>query len=272
MYWRNIISYVKDSIIEQRAVERVDSCERGMDRMRCLSETELEKLLAYVQEKADIARRRGTTRAVIDQVLVLLLVNAGLRISELCNLTIADLVTEQGASVLRVRDTSGNVSRAVEITAELAACLRKFVELRRSNTKPNDLLLVNERGTRLAYISIFSKIKRIGRQAGLGNLHPRVLGSTYVARLYESTQDLLFVQQQAGHASPRTTAMYAMAAKDRNSPIAPPDEPYPQTAAKSSEPAGECEACGKQIRAGNGTRIDSGQILCLECLNDLRGT
>ena len=268
-----------------------------MDRVRCLSETELERLLAYVQEKADMARRRGTTRAVIDEVLVLLLVNAGLRATELCNLTIADLVTEHNRSTLRVRDASGNVSRAVGVTWEMAAYLHRFVELYRRDAKSNDPLLVNERGTRLAYISIFSKVKRIGRQARIGNLHPRILRSTYVVRLYDSQQNLRFVQQQAGHASPRTTAIYAIAARDRDSQIVPPDKADSETAAKTHcsskqlatekhvaersrrhretisvkgfQHTGKCEACGKQIGAGGGTRIDSGQILCPECLKEL---
>lgn len=268
--------------------------------MRCLSEIELERLLAYVRERADSARRRGTTRAVIDEVLVLLLVNAGLRATELCNLTIGDLVTEQDASILRVRDASGNVSRAVAVTSEMAAHLRRFVDLYRQDAKSNDPLLVNERGARLAYISIFSKVKRIGRQAGIGNLHPRILRSTYVVRLYDREQDLRFVQQQAGHASARTTAIYAIAAKDRISQIAPPErsdfvaaaqtchsrkQPATEkgpadkvandtqaTAAGNLPDSGKCEACGKQIAAGRGTRIDSGQILCPECLNELHST
>jgi integrase/recombinase XerD len=262
-----------------------------------LSEAELERLLLYVQEKADAARRRGTTRAVIDEVIVLLLVNAGLRATELCDLTIADLAAEHGRNTLRVRDASGNVSRAVGVTSEMATYLRRFIELYRKDAKPNDPLLVSERGTRLAYISIFSKLKRIGRRSGLGNLNPRILRSTYVVRLYDREQDLRFVQQQAGHASLRTTAMYAIEAKNRGLQTVAPGEGDSETATRachsSKQPvtervsaggaasrtettssravqhAGKCEACGKQIGAGGGTKIDSGQILCPECLGEL---
>jgi integrase/recombinase XerD len=268
-----------------------------MDRVRCLSETELERLLAYVQERADVARRRGATRSLIDEVLVLLLVNAGLRATELCNLTIGDLATAHDGSILRVRDASGNVSRAVEVTSEMAAYLHRFIELYRQDAESNDPLLVNERGARLAYVSIFSKVKRIGRQAGVGKLHPSILRSTYVVRLYDREQDLRFVQRQAGHASPRTTAIYAIAARDRSSRIVPPDgsdsevaldachsrkqpateKGLPEQAASHRETAlarglpdsGKCEACGKQIRTEDGTRIDSGQILCPGCLKEL---
>ena len=57
---------------------------------RYLSEAQLKKLLLYVSEKANLARQRGTTRAIVDELIILLLVNTGLRASEVCNLNIAD--------------------------------------------------------------------------------------------------------------------------------------------------------------------------------------
>jgi len=46
-------------------------------------------------------------------------------------------------------------------------------------------------------------------QAGIGKLHPHMLRHTYLTRLYNIEKDLRFVQDQAGHASPTTTAIYA---------------------------------------------------------------
>lgn len=268
--------------------------------MRYLSEFELQKLLQYVQEKANEAKRRGATRAVIDEILVLLLVNAGLRANELCNLSIADLVTEHGKNNICVRDACGNVSRAVEVTLEMAEYLLRFIRLYRRKANPNDPLLVSERGTRFTYMSLYNKIKRIGRQANIGNLHPRILRSTYVVRLYNSQQDLRFVQRQAGHASLRTTAIYAIAGSDRELHPVTPHQAYSLTteqiyrssrkvtpekrqagrpaknremvSATNFQQTEKCEACGKSIKAGNGTKIDSGQILCSGCLKELRDT
>lgn len=262
-----------------------------------LSGTELRKLLSHVQEKADVARRRGTTRAIVDEVLILLLLNTGLRITELCNLRIRDLVTEKGSNTIKVRDSLGNVSRSIEVTQEMAEYLRTFIALYRRGAKSDDPLLVSERGGRFTYMSIYSKVKRIGRQAGLGNLNPRILRSTYVVRLYNREQNLQLVQQQAGHASLRTTAIYAIAAKDCGSPLVGADKADSRTASdahstgkkpvadkdsaeRAKEPketvsasrikaAVKCEVCGRQIGFGAGKRIDSGQILCSECLEEL---
>jgi integrase len=43
----------------------------------------------------------------------------------------------------------------------------------------------------------------------VGELHPHMLRHTYLSRLYNIEHDLRFVQDQAGHASPTTTAIYA---------------------------------------------------------------
>lgn len=266
--------------------------------MRYLSEAELEKLFSFIREKTELARRRGTTRAVVDEIIVELMLNTGLRPSELCDLNIDDLITEHGRKTIRIRDVSGNVLREVDVTGDIVEHVRRFIRLYRRKAKPGDPLLVSERGTRFSYMSLYNKVKRIGRQAHIGNLHPRILRCTYVVKLYNSEQDLQFVQQQAGHASPRTTAMYAIAASDRDLQVMSPNQGKSGTADQTQCPSGQvmtenhtvertakhketvpvnsfqqiekCEVCAKVIVTGSGSRIDSGQILCSGCLKELR--
>lgn len=292
-----MISFVYNTRNRRREINNLG---KGDEKMRFLSDIEREKLLLYIQHKADLARRKGTKRAIVDELIVQLLLNTGLFPSELCNLNIDDLITEQGRKYIRIRDVSGTVLREVDVTGDIVEHVQRFVRLYRRKTKPGDPLLVSERGTRFSYMSLYNKVKRIGRQARIGNLHPRVLRNTYLVRLYGSEQDLQFVQQQAGHASPRTTAMYAIAASDREVPAVSPNQAESGTleqtqysnrqaitekhqverTAKQKETIPvedlqkieKCEVCTKTINAGTGTRIDSGQILCSGCLKELRGT
>jgi len=265
---------------------------------RYLSEAQLKKLLLYVSEKANLARQRGTTRAVVDELIILLLVNTGLRASEVCNLNIADLPPNHGENDIWVRGTQGNVTRVVEITSKMAKCLERFVKLYRKGAKPNEPLLISERGKRFIYMSLYSKVKNIGQKAGIGKLHPHLLRRTYLVRLYNTVRDLRFVQKQAGHASRKTTAMYAEASSDLgemfiaidlkdSSAMKSEDDSNGQVKTTKyifqeahnlrgmdslgdSQQIETCEACGKPISAGTGTNIDSGQILCADCLNELR--
>ncbi len=181
----------------------------GLTPDKYLSEPQLKKLRRHVREKADLARMRGGSRSVFDELIVELLVNTGLRASELCNLNIGDLPARHGKDCIWVRDGKGKVSRTVDISEKLKKRLERFVKLYRKGARAKSALLVSERGDRIIYRSIYAKVKRIGEQAGIGKLHPHMLRHTYLTRLYNVEKDLRFVQDQAGHASPTTTAIYA---------------------------------------------------------------
>ena len=181
----------------------------GLAPDKYLSDAQLKKLRQYVKDKADLARMRAGSRGVIDELIVELLVNTGLRASELCNLNIGDLPVKHGKDCIWVRDGKGKVSRTVDISDKLEKRIERFVKLYRKGARAKSPLLVSERGDRIIYRSIYAKIKRIGEQAGIGKLHPHMLRHTYLTRLYNIEKDLRFVQDQAGHASPTTTAIYA---------------------------------------------------------------
>ena len=151
---------------------------------------------------------RGSSRAVIDELLVEMLVNTGLRASELCDLNIADLPISHGKSSVWVRDGKGKVSRVIDISEKLQKRLERFVKLHRKGASADDPLLMSEQGGRMQYRSVYGKIKSVGQKAGI-KLHPHMLRHTYLTRLYNVEKDLRFVQDQAGHASPTTTAIYA---------------------------------------------------------------
>ena len=129
--------------------------------------------------------------------------------TELINLDIRDLPVKHGKHCIWVRDGKGKVSRSVDVPESLMKRLARFVKLYRKGARANSPLLVSEQGGRMIYRSVYSKIKRIGQQAGIGKLHPHMLRHTYLTRLYNVEKDLRFVQDQAGHASPTTTAIYA---------------------------------------------------------------
>jgi site-specific recombinase XerC len=174
-----------------------------------LSEAQLRRLRQYVKDMADLARQRGSTRAIIDELVIELLVNTGLRASELCGLNIGDLPMSHGKETIWVRDGKGSVARTVDIPETVKKRLERFVKLYRKDARPDEPLLVSSKGKRMIYRSIYEKIKKLGRQSGIGKLHPHMLRHTYGTRLYNVEQDLRFVQDQLGHASPTTTAIYA---------------------------------------------------------------
>ena len=181
----------------------------GLAPDKYLSDAQLKKLRQYVKDMADLARQRGSKRAIVDELIVELLANTGLRASELCQLNTEDLPISHGKNSVWIRDGKGKVTRTVDIPESLVKRLERFLKLYRKNAKPDEPLLASTGGKRMIYRSVYEKIKKLGKKCGIGRLHPHVLRHTYLTRLYNVENDLRFVQDQAGHASPTTTAIYA---------------------------------------------------------------
>jgi len=195
------------------------------------------------------------------------------------------------------RDAKGEKVRTVDIELKMSEYIVNFVRLYRKDANPNEYLIINERGKPISYMSIYSKVRRIGEKAKIGRIHPHTLRCTYLVRLFFNKKDLRYVQEQAGHTSKKITALYAKMANkllqdegtfDSVSPSAKETVVFQDeiisaecTSQKTinqkqsydldeSDETTICEACNNQISAGNGSKIDSGQILCDDCLKELR--
>ena len=190
-------------------VKRKTTRRGGLPPDKYLSDVQLKRLRQYAKDMADLARQRGSARAIMDELIVELLANTGLRASELCDLNIEDLPVSHGKSSVWIRDGKGKVTRTVDIPESLVKRLDRFVKLYRKGAKSKGPLLVSTKGGRMIYRSIYEKMKKLGKKSGIGKLHPHMLRHTYLTRLYNVEHDLRFVQDQAGHASPTTTAIYA---------------------------------------------------------------
>lgn len=239
-----------------------------------LPDAQLKILLQFVRTQADLARETGATRAVVDELIVLLLTGTGIRPREFCNLRIRDLHLQNGENTVCVPGANGGTVRQIDISSTTANSLRRFVNLYRKDAKPNDPLLISERGNQFTYMSLYSKVKKIGQKAEIGKLHPYMLRRTFMVKLYDARHDLRLVQQQAGHANIKTTAIYAKTGNDHRQQN---DDANLETAnerndsIESARRVAICEGCGKSIFEDEGTRIDSGQLLCCECIKYFRG-
>jgi len=171
-------------------VKRKTTRRGGLAPDKYLSDTQLKRLRQYVKDMADLARQRGSARAIMDELIVELLANTGLRASELCDLNIGDLPVTHGKDSVWIRDGKGKVTRTVDIPDSLRKRLERFVRLYRKGAKPKDPLLVSTKGSRMIYRSIYEKMKKLGKKSGIGKLHPHMLRHTYLTRLYNVEHDL----------------------------------------------------------------------------------
>ena len=213
-------------------------------KQKILLDKEVQQLLLYIKNQADSARKRGTSRAIIDELIIFFLLKAGLRPDELCKLQIKDLPVIHGEQFIWIRNGK-EIIRKVLISKYFVELLSRFVALYRQKANQKDFLLQSERGNPISYMSLYNKVRRIGLLSGICNLSPAVLRHTYVMRLYDDEQDLRYVQEQAGYTNCRTLYKYV---KD-----------------SSIQTTQRCEACRAEITQGDGKIIESGQLICREC-------
>jgi len=170
---------------------------------RTLSRLEISTLMTSLNLFADV-------RSHDDRVLataVSLMVATGIRVGELCRLTVDD-VSPDGSSC-RIHG-KGSRDRIVYMSdAMLRATLTRYVDERRRNGVSQGALFLNRLGTAINPQSIRSRLRRYSRQIGLSRrVTPHMLRHTAATLLIETGVDIRFVQRLLGHSSIATTEIY----------------------------------------------------------------
>ena len=173
-----------------------------------LNDEQQRTLLRYVKEQADLARARGSFRAIQNELIIRLVLGSGLRASELCGLNLEDLPVIHNQNEIYIKDGKGGKSRSVMIPQSIADLIAKYCKIAHKDLDPDKPLLLNEKAARMSYPSLYAKIKGIGARAGI-KLHPHMLRHSYACNLYEIERDLYLVSDQLGHSSTDTTHIYA---------------------------------------------------------------
>jgi site-specific recombinase XerD len=183
----------------------------GLPPDRYLSIEQIQQLRKHL----DQAKARGGCRAAVSGMIIDLLLNSGLRAAELSALQMRDLPHCHGKLIVDVREGKGCVRRFVQISSVLAKRIERFVRRYRKGAKPRSPLFVSEQGSKLSYHCLHSRIRIVGRAAGIGRLTPHMLRHTYGTHWYGETKDLFGLQDQLGHADPRTTHIYAKTSNEQ---------------------------------------------------------
>lgn len=157
-----------------------------------------EKRQPYELEAVERLLAHAGTR---DATLVLLGAHAGLRVSEACELTAADL--DLAAGQLRVRLGKGGKQRTVALSRRLQAALATL-EL----APGASVLGVGVNGARAA-------LRRLCKRAGVDYRAAHALRHSSGTRLYRDTGDLETVARHLGHANLETSRVYAKWSDER---------------------------------------------------------
>ncbi len=186
--------------------------------IRYLTAEELTRLRRHAEARGLQARERGTVGAVRAWALLDTLLSTGLRASEVAALRVEDCLLGYGQASLLVQNGKGGKTREVFIPQELKTHLKAFLTWKRANGEDvsgDAPVFVGQRGP-LTRNGVWRLVK--GLMAAVG-LDPRYATHscrhTYATHLYRACGgDLEVVQEQLGHASIKTTTIYAKVTKE----------------------------------------------------------
>jgi site-specific recombinase XerD len=144
-----------------------------------------------------------------DAVIVLTLLDTGLRVNEMINLKLADVWLEQG--LIKVLG-KGNKERLVPIGKQVRKLLWRYInQYRPEPASPNiDNLFLNRNGRPLTKNRLDSIMKRYGKIAGLTGVRcsPHTLRHTFAINYLRNGGDVFSLQKILGHSSLEMTRRY----------------------------------------------------------------
>jgi integrase/recombinase XerD len=154
----------------------------------------------------DLSSKEGERNRAILETLY----GCGLRVSELTQLKISNLLFEEG--FVRVIG-KGNKERIVPIGTSAIKFIRYYFEHRRNHQlikkEAEDIVFLNNRGNALTRVMIFTIIKRLSEKAGiLKTVSPHTFRHSFATHLIDGGADLRSIQEMLGHESIMTTEIY----------------------------------------------------------------
>jgi len=169
-----------------------------------------EELTALV-EAAD----SDTAQGLRDRAILELMYAAGVRLSEVVGLDIANL--DAAERTLRVRG-KGNKERIVLVGKPAEKALRRYLSQARPKLAGDgeQALFLNRDGGRLSGRSIQQIVRRHALRAGLDQrVFPHLLRHSFATHLLDGGAELRVVQELLGHASASTTQIYTHVTEKR---------------------------------------------------------
>ncbi len=173
-----------------------------------LSIEDINKLVAAI----DLSKPEGVRNKAILETLY----SCGLRVSELVNLKISNLHLEIGFVKVTGK---GDKERLVPIGSVAIKHIKIYMDEIRCHLsiKPGneDIIFLNQRGSQLSRIMIFTIIKQLAEKINLKkSISPHTFRHSFATHLIEGGADLRAVQEMLGHESITTTEIYTHLDRD----------------------------------------------------------
>lgn len=202
---------VETGRIPKNPVSNLKRVTLGTKAPKWLTRQETYKVLQKAEQMVQIAQMRKLAAseqiAARTQAMVLLMLNAGLRASEVANLKVADIKLTERAGLVLVRYGKGDKEREVPLNLDARRAVQTWLKVRGSESVY--LFPGADETQPLSRLLVTFHVTNLGEKAGV-KLHPHRLRHTFGKNLIDRGVPLDRVAMLMGHVNLNTTALYTL--------------------------------------------------------------
>jgi site-specific recombinase XerD len=157
-----------------------------------------EKKLPQIIDKTYLLESISKIQNKKHKAIIALAYSTGMRVSEVCNLLIADIDSKR--MIITIRQSKGKKDRIVALSSKILEILREYFK----EYKPKTFLFNGQFGDQYSHTSCNQIVKQyLGKE-----FHFHQLRHSNATALLEAGTDLRIIQKHLGHASSKTTEIY----------------------------------------------------------------
>jgi nifR3 family TIM-barrel protein len=185
-------------VIDSTPTQFIDTPKFGRHLPDILTVEEIDRIVAAVDTSTVKGRR--------DSAMLEVLYSCGLRVSELTSLRLGDLFFGEG--YIRVTG-KGDKQRLVPVSGAAREKIQRYLDDRATKTSASDVVFLNNRGTQLTRVMVFTILREAVHRAGIDkHISPHTFRHSFATHLLEGGASIRQVQEMLGHESILTTEIY----------------------------------------------------------------
>jgi site-specific recombinase XerD len=176
---------------------------------RWLTEAEYHRLARQIEQNVNAASTdHWRWQAVRDQAIVALMLYAGLREAEVCDLDVGDVQIGERKGRLIVRNGKGGKERQLPLNNEARRALKLWIAVA-GIADPGLPLFIGKGGERIGVRLVQKRVAALRQACQLDeDVTPHALRHTFAKRLLDSGAPLTVVSKLLGHSRIETTKRY----------------------------------------------------------------
>lgn len=202
---------VAEGIVSQHLLRQIPRPKPEKRAITPFSEEDIKTLLANGERSRTYTRpgKRACDHAVAtalrNRTIILLLLDTGVRASELCGLAIKDAdLTNKRILVLG----KGNKERALPISPRTAKTLWRYLTTERKDEPVNAPLFLGSEGDPLNRDALLKLLIRLGAKAGVQDCHPHRFRHTFAVNFLRNGGNAFELQMALGHTTLQMVQTY----------------------------------------------------------------